>query len=149
MQQESGIFNKTEFLNSMKQEIVYVPCTVQEVMEKLKRYIEFDKCSADEIDSNYLEIMKLNFLMPGVQEKDLALSFFRISDSSYNNYLNPSESGNVIIVDESSQIAVSDNNIVQTIILILQGFSLDLELSEVEIENAYNEYFESLQDLLK
>lgn len=53
------------------------------------------------------------------------------------------------MAEDNSQMIVSNNDIVQTIILILQGFSDEENLTEFEVENAYEEYIKHLSFALR
>ena len=132
-------FNKKELMK----ERTYSKRPNSVVMELLKKYVPYRPCSFDEVPFHYLKIMKRDFLNSRQNiEEDIRVSCFKIEDTAV--MFSPFEDENIILSEENSQLIVSTNNIVQTVILILQGFSSDLDLTKEEIDNAYEEYFKNL-----
>lgn len=145
MQQESQQLTKNILYKNLKKEITYIKRSNYEVMLKLRKYVDYEEYSLNRIDSNYLEIMKLNFTNSTPGKKDsLNISAFKIKSTNKNEYLKTENHNNIILAESTSQTIVSNNDMVQTIILILQGFSPELGLTKSEIDNAYKAYFESL-----
>ncbi len=151
MQQDSQLFNKKDFIEQLMEEKTYIKRANHEVLEKLKKYIHYEPCTINDAPLDYVMMMKENFIL---EKRDLnestKISCFKIKDN--NRLLSSNDidiSNSIIMAEDNSQMIVSNNDIVQTIILILQGFSDEENLTEFEVENAYEEYIKHLSFALR